>query len=79
VGTGWQDAGEEPREITNIDASVETPAGRFENCIKVKVGDTNSTSLIFEYYTMGVGMVKSEFIAGNDTITSSLRKYSIAK
>lgn len=74
VGTKW----EEPngtREIVDVNAAVDTPAGKFENCIKVKISAPNST--LYEYYKEGVGMVKREFISGENRVTSALEKYNI--
>lgn len=75
VGTRWQDPKGITREIAALDAAADTPAGTFENCIKVKVTDQNS--IIFEYYREGVGMVKSEFTSGESRVTSTLEKYTI--
>jgi hypothetical protein len=73
-GTKW----EEPngiREIESIDETVETPAGEFTDCIKVKITSTGST--LYEYFKAGVGMVKREFISGDTKVTSSLEEYDI--
>lgn len=74
VGIKW----EEPngvREIVEVDAAVDTPAGRFENCIKIKIQGQDST--MFEYFKDEIGMVKREFISGDTTVTSTLEKYTI--
>ncbi|MBS4021954.1 MAG: hypothetical protein KGZ79_05990 [Dethiobacter sp.] len=73
VGNRWGSPVE--REIVATNASVETPAGRFENCIKIQL--TFENSILFEYYRQGVGLVKREFIAGDDRITSTLKTYQI--
>ena len=75
VGTQWPDASG-TREIVDIAASVSTPAGVFAGCLKVKITAPGSTS--YEYFKDGVGMVKREFTAGTDTITSTLQSYTIA-
>ena len=71
-GTQWKDSSGD-REIVDVNATVETPAGKFEKCIKVKIAGQDST--LYEYYKDGVGMVKREFISGDSTITSTLKKY----
>lgn len=74
VGTKW----EEPngtREIVDMNAKVDTPAGSFEECIIVKISSKDST--LYEFYKKGVGMVKREFRSGESVVTSSLKKYVI--
>jgi len=76
TGEEWQ----EPngiREIIDTNSTVETPAGKFEGCIKIEI-DTQG-SVMFEYYKAGVGLVKREFISGDTTITSSLEEFTIKK
>lgn len=63
------------REIVDVKARVDTPAGKFEDCIAVKVALPDST--LFEYFKDGVGMVKREFISGDNRITSTLEKFYI--
>ena len=63
------------REIVEVKVSVNTPAGKFDNCIKVKI--SNDYSTLYEYYKQGVGLVKREFQSENDKITSILANYSI--
>lgn len=74
VGTKWPDS-DGAREIVAVKASVTSPAGKFTDCLKVKISTPNST--MYEYYQPGVGLVKREFIAGDSKITSTLKKYSI--
>ncbi len=75
VGTTWAGTNTN-KQIIAIDAAVDTPAGKFENCVKVKLPGQNDT--IYQYYKKGVGMVKQEFITtNNETITSALKKYEI--
>ena len=63
------------REIVETDAIVDTPAGKFEDCIKVRILLDTSTS--FEYFKQGIGMVKREFIYEDTIVTSTLEKYEI--
>lgn len=74
VGTQWEGP-IDAREIVEIDATVDTHVGQFENCIKVKIAGQNSTT--FEYFKAGIGLVKREFISGDNQVTSSLEKYNI--
>lgn len=74
VGTKWENS-TGMREIVDVNASVETPAGRFEKCIVVKITSPDST--LYEYFHEGVGMVKREFTSGETRITSILEKYNI--
>lgn len=75
TGTIWENSTGGTREITDVNAVVNTPAGRFEKCVKVKI--TNPDSAIYEYYKEGVGLVRSEFQSGGAIITSTLEKYNI--
>lgn len=74
TGTKWE-TDKSAREIVDVNATVDTPAGKFENCIKVKI--SNEDSVMYEYFKEGVGMVKREFISGDTRVTSTLEKYSI--
>lgn len=76
VGTAWHQ-GDTLCEIVATDATVETPAGVFHDCIKVKKKGS-SDDVVFEYYSKGVGMVKREFISGDIKVTSSLKKYRVS-
>ncbi|MDS1029124.1 hypothetical protein RDV78_01225 [Bacillota bacterium LX-D] len=76
VGTKWTEPNGE-REIVNLKAEVSTPAGKFDNCLKVKISGANSS--VYEYYKQDIGMVYREFVSGDVKVTSSLRKYNIVK
>ena len=73
-GTKWI-AGNSTREIIDVNTSVNTPAGRFDDCVKVKITDNQST--LYEYYKKGIGLVKREFLFENDKVSSTLANYSI--
>lgn len=77
VGSRWGDPEGGSREIVDVNAAVSVPAGTFENCITVKI--TNSNSTLFEYYKDGVGLVKREFVSGDVRVTSSLEEFKINK
>lgn len=72
VGSRWAVPTTE-REIVDVSATVDTPAGKFEGCIKIKAAGPDST--VYEYYKDGVGLVKREFVAGDTRVTSSLKKF----
>lgn len=74
VGTRW-DTPNGPREIVDVKATVDTPVGKFVDCLKIKIEGAGST--IYEYYKEGVGMVKREFISGDTRVTSTLESYKI--
>jgi hypothetical protein len=74
VGTSWEVPGG-VREIVETDAVVDTPAGKFEGCIKVSIKLENST--MYEYFKAGIGMVKREFESEGMKVTSTLEKYEI--
>jgi hypothetical protein len=74
VGTTWASKNAN-KSIVSITESIDTPAGKFDNCVKVKFTGQNDT--IYQYYKSGVGLVKQEFISGNTAITSTLKKYDI--
>jgi|GEM_PF-430934 len=74
AGTKWKNSGDS-REIVAIDAVVETPAGKFTDCIKVSIKTENST--MYEYFKAGAGMVKREFVSEGLTVTSTLEQYEI--
>jgi len=74
VGTKWEDPNG-TREIVDVNAAVDTPAGKFEKCIKVKISVQDST--LYEYVKEGVGMVERKFISVDSRVTSVLEKYKI--
>lgn len=74
AGTKWEVPGG-VREIVETNATVDTPAGKFEECIKVSIKLENS--VMNEYFKAGVGMVKREFESEGMKVTSTLEKYEI--
>lgn len=74
VGTKWQ-VPEGYREIVDIHATVDTPAGTFKNCIHVQI--TSQDSVVNEYYCPGTGLVKQDIQAGDQVVSSLLAQYSI--
>lgn len=76
VGTKWE-VQDGIKEITDVNATVTTPAGKFEKCVAVTANYGEST--IVEYYKAGIGLVKREFTSGDIKVTSSLKRYEIKK
>lgn len=76
TGNEWT-TGNGQRSIVQTDAQVQTPAGTFNNCIKVEISEKNSSALTYEYYGQGVGLAKREFVDGRTIISSTLEKYQI--
>ena len=74
VGTKWENR-TGIREIVDVNTTVDSPAGKYEKCIVVKISSPDST--LFEYFKDGVGMVKREFISGDSRVTSILEKVNI--
>jgi hypothetical protein len=76
VGNTWQSGGKEYK-IEALDAKVDTPAGSFDECIKVTVTakEYNSESVV--YYKPGLGLVKQEYIADDYHIVQELEEYNI--
>ena len=78
IGTKWND-GNTQIEIVDTSATVKTPAGTFKNCIKVKSTFSGDSSIMYQYYAKGVGMVQQDFIFEGEKISSSLESYHLAK
>ncbi|MEA1959936.1 MAG: hypothetical protein U9N81_01370 [Bacillota bacterium] len=72
VGTKWQ-ADEAISEIVSVDASLSTPAGEFDSCIKVETIYPQAKA--YSYYKEGVGLIKNEFVAGDMKVTATLKEY----
>ena len=66
TGTSWTAKDGSQRSITAVDKQVETPAGSFT---AIEVTTTRKDSIIKDYYAKGTGLVKSEFISGDASIT----------
>lgn len=70
-GTSWTLPGGVKREITAVDKEIVTPLGAYD---AIEVTTSGSGGETHDYYAKGIGLVKSEFVAGSDTISSSLEK-----
>lgn len=77
-GESWENT-DDQREVVSRNVSVDTPAGTFDQCVKIKISPqpAASAAVTFEYYKEGVGLVKREFVSGGDTISSTLEDYKI--
>ncbi|WP_366924904.1 hypothetical protein MFMK1_001567 [Metallumcola ferriviriculae] len=78
IGTKWND-GNSQLEIIDTAATIETPAGTFINCIKVKSTSSVDSSVMYQYYAKGIGMVEQDFVVGGEKISSSLESYHLVK
>jgi|GEM_PF-748948 len=77
VGNFWISE-ENHYEIIDTDVDVTVPAGKFEDCVAVKITFKDQTSNMIYYYKKGIGMVQSEFRTdAGDLITSKLKRYDL--
>jgi hypothetical protein len=74
AGTKWETSNG-VREIIGTGTEVDTPAGKFEDCIKIEI--TTEHSVMYEYYKEGIGLVKREFLTEGMNVTSTLKEYNI--
>ncbi len=74
VGTTWKNGGDK-REIVSINTTLDTPAGSFNDCLKIKISTEYSTT--YDYYQAGLGLIKSEFSSEGTIITSTLEEFRI--
>jgi len=77
-GESWANT-DDQREVVSQNVSVDTPAGTFDQCVKIRISPqpAASNAVTYEYYKEGVGLVKREFVSGGDTISSTLEEYKI--
>jgi len=73
-GTTWN-SGNYEKKIVSIEASVDTPAGKFDKCLQIETRTPDS--VVTEYYKENVGLVKREFRSGDALVTSTLSQYKI--
>lgn len=73
-GTTWN-GGNFEKKIVSIDASVDTPAGKFDKCLQIET--RTAGSVVTEYYRENIGLVKREFRSGDALVTSTLSQYKI--
>lgn len=70
-GTSWQLEDSRVRTITNTSVNVEIPLGSYE-AIEVTTEGPNDKTI--DYYTKGIGLVKSVFTSDGFEVISSLSK-----
>jgi hypothetical protein len=65
-------------EIIDTAVDLKVPAGRFKDCIAVRMTFKDNTSNMIYYYKRGIGLVQSEFrTEAGDLVTSKLKRYEI--
>lgn len=63
-------------EIIDTAADIAVPAGRFKDCIAVRMTFKDNTSNMIYYYKAGIGLIQSEFRTdAGDLATSKLKRY----
>jgi len=90
VGHSWEatavypnGASVEKRRIEGVGLTLDTPAGRFENVIRVRVSyESGNDSL--EHYAPGIGLVRSEYLFRDESlafepIVSELEHFTLGK
>ncbi len=65
-GTAWTAKDGSSRSITSVDSRIETAAGKY-TAIEVTTKRKDSTDR--DYYVKGIGLVKTIFTSGNDSMT----------
>ena len=74
-GTSWAN-GSETRSIVSVGNVIQVPAGVFQDVVKVQINTPGQTAQTFEYYARGVGLVKAEYVSGNNRVVSELKLFS---
>ncbi|AHF08811.1 MULTISPECIES: hypothetical protein [Dehalobacter] len=76
-GNSWTSEGNS-YEIIDTAATVEVPAGIFENCLTVKITYPESGNYSLYYYKKDVGLIKSEYVMPeNEKVVSQLKEYDV--
>jgi len=65
----------ETRRVDGVGLTVDTPAGRFEHVIRVRVFYESGNEAL-EYYAPGVGLVRSEYLL-EEPIISELESFAL--
>lgn len=76
IGATWT-SGDCEKIVEATDVEVATPAGVFEQCAKIRLTWPQSNG--YEYYKVGIGMVKQEFLMEEGTISSTLKEYHLTE
>lgn len=77
VGNSWTAQGQK-FEIISLKEKVVTPAGEFDDCIKITAKADESEDINNLYYKPGLGLVKQEFIVGESKIVAELEEYKVS-
>lgn len=78
VGATWQTADNRTFEITDISATVETPAGTFKDCVEVVSTFSDQEAVNTMYYKPTLGLVKQEYKEGEFEVTQELEEFNVA-
>lgn len=76
VGNTWR-SGEKQYKIEAIDAVIDTPAGKFEDCIQITVTAEEYNSQSNVYYKPHLGLIRQEYLSEDYKIVTELEKYNI--
>ncbi|MGI6225364.1 MAG: hypothetical protein ACOYJ1_03820 [Peptococcales bacterium] len=76
VGNTWE-SGDKQYKIEAIDATVDTPSGKFEDCVKVFITSEEFNYQNNVYYKPGLGLIRQEYLADEYKIITELEKYNI--
>lgn len=78
VGTTWKTADNRTFEITDISATVETPAGKFTDCVEVVSTFEGYEAVNTMSYKPSLGLVKQVYEEGEFKVTQELEEFKVA-
>jgi hypothetical protein len=64
-------------EVAATGVRVETPAGVFEDCVKVRAVSPDGTATVYRYHKKGIGIVRAEHTSQGRTVVTELEDYRI--
>lgn len=76
AGNTWESGGKQYK-IEDVDALVDTPAGKFEGCIRVSVTAEEYDSQSNVFYKPGLGLIRQEYLSEEYKIIAELEDYKI--
>jgi hypothetical protein len=71
VSDGWL------HEVVATGARVETPAGVFEDCVKVRAVSPDGTATVYRYHKKGIGIVRTEHVSQGRVVVTELEDFRI--
>jgi hypothetical protein len=71
VSDGWF------HEIVATGVRVETPAGVFEDCVKIRAVSPDGTSTVYRCHKRGIGIVRTELVGQGRTVVTELEDFRI--